>query len=53
LPDGRVALMRIVPTAAAYGALLQLKFVGNLIYYGCADTPPLNVVDISQRRERR
>jgi serine protease Do len=53
LPDGRVALMRIVPTAAAYGALLQLKFVGNLIYYGCADSPPLNVVDISQRPERR
>jgi hypothetical protein len=53
LPDGRVALVQIVPTAAAYGALLQLKFVGNLNYYGCADTLPLNVVDISHRPERR
>lgn len=46
LPEGRVALMRIVPTAAAYGALLQLKFVGNLTHYNCAETP-LNVVDNS------
>jgi hypothetical protein len=52
LPDGRVALMRIVPTAATYGALLQLKFVSNLVYYGCADSPPLNVVEVS-RPERR
>ena len=53
LPTGRVALMRIVPTAATYGALLQLKFVSNLAYYGCADAPALNVVDISAQPDRR
>ena len=53
LPDGRVVLMRIVPTAAMYGALLQLKFVSNLSYYGCPDSTPLSVVDIAQRSDRR
>jgi hypothetical protein len=53
LPDGHVALMRIVPTATTYGALLQLKFVANLVYYGCGEAPAVNMVDISVRPQHR
>jgi serine protease Do len=54
LPEGYVVLMSTVPTAVTYGALLQLKFVSNLVYYGCGDLPALDVaqaVGVKQRLE--
>jgi serine protease Do len=35
LPDGYVILTRTLPTALSRAAELQLKFVANLVYYGC------------------
>jgi hypothetical protein len=40
LPDGGyVVLKRTVPTALSYAAALQVKFVANLVYYGCDELP--------------
>jgi len=37
LTDGYIVLTRTVPTAIDYGALLQLEFVANLVYYQCEE----------------
>jgi serine protease Do len=39
LPDGYVVLTRTVSAALSYAAELQLKFVANLVYYGCEELP--------------
>jgi hypothetical protein len=38
LADGYVALKRTVPTAAGPAGAMQVKFVANLIYYGCEES---------------
>lgn len=38
LANGSVVLMRVVPGATTYAALLQIKFVANLTYGSCQET---------------
>ena len=37
LPDGYVVLTRTVPTSLSDAAAMQLKFIANLVYYGCEE----------------
>jgi hypothetical protein len=52
LADGYVVLMATVPTAVSYGALLQLKFVSNLVYVGCESLPAIDVAQTAGARRR-
>ena len=49
LPDGYVVLTRTVPTALSYAAALQVKFVANLVYYGCEELPGEGVAQVADR----
>ena len=49
LTDGYVVLTRTVPTALSYAAALQVKFVANLIYYGCEELPTEGVAQVADR----
>jgi serine protease Do len=47
LPDGYVVLTRTVPAALRYAAELQLKFVANMVYYGCDELPGEGVAQLA------
>jgi serine protease Do len=49
LPDGYVVLTRTVPTALSYAAELQVKFVANLVYYGCEELPGEGIAQVARR----
>jgi serine protease Do len=49
VPDGYVVLTRTVPTALGTAALMQVKFVANIIYYGCEELPSKGVAQVAQR----
>jgi serine protease Do len=49
LPDGgHVVLTRTVPTALTYAAVLQVKFVANLVYYGCDELPIQGIAQVAE-----
>jgi serine protease Do len=49
LPDGYVVLTRTVPTALRSAAALQVKFVANLVNYGCDELPAEGVAQVADR----
>ncbi len=49
VPNGQVVLTRIVPTALGAAAVMQVKFVANIIYYGCEDLPSQGVALVAQQ----
>jgi serine protease Do len=52
LPDGYVVLTRTVPTALTYAAELQVKFVANLVYYGCEELQGEGVAQVADTMHR-
>jgi hypothetical protein len=52
LPDGYVVLTRTVPTALTYAAELQVKFVANLVYYGCEELQAEGVAQVADTMHR-
>jgi hypothetical protein len=48
LPDGYVVLTRSVPTALGDAAVMQLKFIANLVYYGCEELPGEGVAQVAR-----
>jgi hypothetical protein len=52
LPDGYVVLTRTVPAALTYAAELQLKFVANMVYYGCEDLHGEGVAQVADTMHR-
>jgi serine protease Do len=49
LPDGYVVLTRTVPSALSYAAVLQVKFVANLVYFGCDELRGEGVAQVASR----
>ena len=47
LPDGYVTLTRTAPTAVSTAAAMQVKFVANLIYYGCDELPAEGIAQVA------
>jgi hypothetical protein len=52
LPDGYVVLTRTVPAALRYAAELQLKFVANMVYYGCEELHGEGVAQVADTMHR-
>jgi serine protease Do len=52
LPDGYVVLTRTVPTALRDAAGMQLKFIANLVYYGCEELPSEGVAQVADTMRR-
>jgi hypothetical protein len=52
LPDGYVVLTRAVPTALVDAAVMQLKFIANLVYYGCEELPGEGVAQVADTMRR-
>ena len=52
LPDGYVVLTRTVPTALRDAAVMQLKFIANLVYYGCEELPGEGVAQVADTMRR-
>jgi len=52
LPDGYVVLTRTVPAAVRYAAELQLKFVANMVYYGCEELQGEGVAQVADTMHR-
>lgn len=52
LPDGHVVLTRTVPAAVRYAAELQLKFVANMVYYGCEELQGEGVAQVADTMHR-
>lgn len=52
LPDGYVVLTRTVPAALRYAAELQLKFVANMVYYGCQELQGEGVAQMADTMHR-
>jgi serine protease Do len=52
LPDGYVILTRTVPAALSYAAELQLKFVANVVHYGCEELPGEGVAQVADTMRR-
>jgi hypothetical protein len=50
--DGYVVVTRTVPTALEYAAELQLKFIGNLIYYQCQELSGEGVAQVADTMSR-
>jgi serine protease Do len=53
LADGYVVLTRALPTALRYAAALQVKFVANLVHYGCEELPGEGVAQVAQDSSSR
>src|ERR1700730_1698551 len=52
LPDGYVVLTRTVPAALRYAAELQLKFVANMVHYGCEELHGEGVAQVADTMHR-
>jgi serine protease Do len=52
LPDGYVILTRTMPAALRYAAELQLRFVANMVYYGCEELHGEGVVQLADTMHR-
>jgi serine protease Do len=52
LPDGYVLLTRTVPTALRYAAELQVKFVANMVHYGCQELRGEGVAQVADTMHR-
>ncbi len=50
--DGYVVVTRTVPTALEYAGELQLKFIGNLIYYQCQELSGEGVAQVADTMSR-